>query len=70
MKRVPKIPVSGPEDRFIKGQAGQFPCNEATERVMIPFNSRLPEPLHLKLRYIAENTPLSMHAFVCRLSCS
>jgi len=67
MKRVPKIPISGPEDRFIKGQTGQFPWNEANERVVIPFNLRLPEPLHLKLRYIAENTPLSMHAFVMQV---
>jgi len=67
MKRVPKIPMSEIEDRFIKGQTGQFPWNEAKERVVIPFNLRLPEPVQLKLRYMAENTPLSMHAFVMQV---
>jgi hypothetical protein len=62
MKRTPKVDPSA-EDRFLKGQTGQFPWYAANERVVIPFNLRLPEPLHLKLKFIAENTPKSMHAF-------
>jgi hypothetical protein len=33
------------------------------EDVVKTFNLRLPEPYHLKLAYIAEHTPQSMHNF-------
>lgn len=33
------------------------------EDVVKTFNIRLPEPYHLKLAYIAEHTPQSMHSF-------
>ena len=33
------------------------------EDVVKTFNIRLPEPYHLKLAYIAEHTPQSMHNF-------
>ena len=51
------------EDRFIQGNSN-FPWAEANERVIKSFNLRLPEPLHMKLQYIADNTPHSIHSFI------
>ncbi|MFO7713999.1 hypothetical protein, partial [Desulfosarcina sp.] len=51
------------EDNFIQGTSN-FPWAEANERVIKSFNLRLPEPLHMKLQYIADNTPHSIHGFI------
>ena len=43
----------------------EFPWNAPSVRkdMVKTFNIRLPEPYHLKLTYIAEHTPYSMHNF-------
>ena len=56
--------ISGAEDRTAK-KAAAYPWEEpgVREDVTKVYNLRLPEPYLLKLKYIAENTPDSMHKF-------
>ncbi|WP_419662740.1 hypothetical protein Dvar_32140 [Desulfosarcina variabilis str. Montpellier] len=63
--KKPPIPKKHnlPEDGFIQGKSN-LPWADANERVVKSFNLRLPEPVHLKLQYIAENTPYSIHGFI------
>ena len=65
MKRVP---VSKPteKDQFIKGQKSgkNYPWSDADDRIIKPFNLRLPESLHQKLEFIKDNTPYSIHSFI------
>ena len=67
MKRVPERKSPGGnkvnEKRFLEGKGG-YPWDEGDERIIKSFNLRLPEPLHMKLQFIAENTPHSIHSFV------
>jgi len=63
MKRIPqKDPLA--EDRFIKGEGSNFPWNGADDRIIKNFNLRLPESWHMKLQFISENTPHSIHSFI------
>ena len=61
--------ISGAEDRTAKSasvkKAAAYPWEEpgVREDVTKVYNLRLPEPYLLKLKYIAENTPDSMHKF-------
>jgi len=61
--------ISGAEDRTAKSapvkKAATYPWEEpgVREDVTKVYNLRLPEPYLLKLKYIAENTPDSMHKF-------
>jgi hypothetical protein len=61
--------ISGAEDRTPKNvnveKAAAYPWKEpgVREDVTKVYNLRLPEPYLLKLKYIAENTPDSMHKF-------
>lgn len=68
MKRVPSVKSPDvskvKEKRFIEGKGGRHPWDEGDERVIKAFNLRLPEPLHMKLQFIAEHTPHSIHGFV------
>jgi predicted HicB family RNase H-like nuclease len=68
MKRVPPVKSSdiskANEKRFIEGKGNKHPWDEGDERVIKAFNLRLPEPLHMKLQFIAEHTPNSIHSFI------
>ena len=66
MKRVPQIDVNvrTAEKKFLEGKESGFPWSDANERVIKTFNLRLPEPLHMKLQFITEHTPYSMHSFI------
>ena len=67
MKRVPKIDMSSgnrAEKKFIEGKGQGLPWGDADERIKKAFNLRLAEPLHMKLQFIAEHTPHSIHSFV------
>ena len=44
--------------------AGSYPWEEGRADVIKTYMLRLPEPYHLKLRYIAEHTPYSMQRFL------
>jgi hypothetical protein len=61
--------ISGAEDRTAKNapvkKAAAYPWEKpgVREDVTKVYNLRLPEPYLLKLKYIAENTPDSMHRF-------
>ena len=61
--------ISGAEDRTAKiapvKKPATYPWEEpdVREDVTKVYNLRLPEPYLLKLKYIAENTPNSMHKF-------
>jgi hypothetical protein len=61
--------ISGAEDKTAKSaaveKAESYPWEEpgVREDVTKVYNLRLPEPYLLKLKYIAENTPDSMHKF-------
>jgi predicted HicB family RNase H-like nuclease len=64
MKKIPTSKKgSQSEERFIQGKSN-FPWADANERVIKSFNLRLPEPMHMKLQFIAENTPHSIHSFI------
>lgn len=54
-----------PEERLsaAKGQAFPWDVPGVREDVLKLYNLRLPEPYFLKLKYIAEHTPESMHKF-------
>ncbi|MDD5319513.1 MAG: hypothetical protein PHD43_02640 [Methylococcales bacterium] len=61
--------ISGAEDKTAKStiveKMASYPWEEpgVREDVTKVYNLRLPEPYLLKLKYIAENTPDSMHKF-------
>ena len=61
--------ISGAEDKTVKSapvkNAGAYPWEEPGVRndVLKVYNLRLPEAYLLKLKYIADNTPGSMHKF-------
>jgi hypothetical protein len=61
--------ISGAEDKTAKSaiveKAESYSWEESgvREDVAKVYNLRLPEPYLLKLKYIAENTPDSMHKF-------
>jgi hypothetical protein len=61
--------ISGARDRTapntLTGSSPAYPWEEPGVRddVTKVYNLRLPEPYLLKLKYIAENTPNSMHKF-------
>jgi len=63
MKKIPKKDVSA-EDRFIKGEGGNFPWSDADDRIIKNFNLRLPLSWHVKLQFISENSPGSIHSFI------
>ncbi len=64
MKKTPSLKKgSSSEERFIQGKSN-MPWELADERVIKSFNLRLTEPTHMKLQYIAENTPHSIHSFI------
>jgi hypothetical protein len=54
-----------PEEILSSTKASPFPWNQPGVRddVLKVYNLRLPEPYLLKLKYIAERTPDSMHQF-------
>lgn len=54
-----------PEERLSSANASPFPWNQPGVRddVLKVYNLRLPEPYLLKLKYISERTPDSMHQF-------
>ncbi len=58
----PKRKSKKPEPAVVPDE---FPWNapNVREDMVKTFNIRLPEPYHLKLAYIAEKTPHSMHNF-------
>lgn len=60
----PKKTAPGPANQAAGPWAGQgAPWKDANPRVKVPFTARLPEPLHARLRWLAENTAgTSMHA--------
>jgi len=64
MKRVPAVKKELTKDQFIKGGKGGFPWDDANDRVIKAFNLRLPESAHMKLKFIAEKTPHSIHGFI------
>jgi predicted HicB family RNase H-like nuclease len=64
MKRVPVVKAGKDEKRFLEGRGKGFAWDEGDERIIKAFNLRLPEPLHMKLQFIAEHTPHSIHSFV------
>ena len=61
--------ITGAEDRTAPStlveKAASYPWEEpgVREDVIKVYNLRLPEPYLLKLKYISENTPDSMHKF-------
>lgn len=61
--------ISGAEDKMVKSAFVEktvfYPWETpgVREDVTKVYNLRLPEPYLLKLKYIAENTPDSMHKF-------
>ena len=61
--------ISGAEDKTAKStrveKTASYPWEEPSVRedVTKVYNLRLPEPYLLKLKYISENTPDSMHKF-------
>ena len=64
MKRVPVTKKDAADD-FVKGSIAKgTPWNQADDRIIKAFNLRLTETIHLKLKFIAENTPYSIHSFV------
>jgi hypothetical protein len=45
--------------------AGKYPWHTANVRIKIGYQLRLPEPTHVKLKYIVEREPnLSMHSLI------
>lgn len=66
MKKQPDL--KNLEARFIDGEriserCARRPWDDVDDRVKRIFNLRLPETLYLKLKFISENTPKSMHGF-------
>ena len=65
--------ITGAEDRTAQDtlveKAAAYPWEEpgVREDVIKVYNLRLPEPYLLKLKYIAENTPDSMHKFCLKV---
>jgi hypothetical protein len=53
----PTVPLPSPP-------AGPYPWEAGRPDVIKTYMLRLPEPYHLKLRYIAEQTPYSMQRFL------
>ena len=53
-----------PEAPLAPSPAGPYPWEAGRPDVIKPYILRLPEPYHLKLRYIAEHTPSSMQRFL------
>lgn len=53
------------ESNLIPNSEGDYPWNDEKVRADVTrtFNVRLSEPDYLKLKYIADNTPESMHTF-------
>ncbi len=42
----------------------KYPWDDANPEVIKTFNLRLPQPLKMKLQYIIERSPKSMHKFI------
>ncbi len=72
MKKTPNLDdfISGAEEKTapkktLHKRNSVYPWEDSNVRedVIKPYNLRLPEPYLLKLRYIAEHTPDSMHKF-------
>jgi hypothetical protein len=65
--------ISGTEDKTAKSaiveKTASYPWEGpgVREDVIKVYNLRLPEPYSLKLKYIAENTPDSMHKFCLKV---
>ena len=67
MKRAP-VTKKDAAEKFIKGEANSnYPWADADDRVIKAFNLRLTESSHLKLKFIAEHTPHSIHSFIMQV---
>jgi len=60
---VEKILVAKPENEQHEDELTLLPWEEAREDVTKVFNLRIPEPVFLKLKHIAENSKYSMQSF-------
>lgn len=72
MKKTPKgkgAKIDQTIEKFITGatavsKQGGYPWEGVDDRIPHTFNLRLTESEYLKLKYIAENTPYSIHSFI------
>lgn len=60
-QHVPQVPQIPPAEEVVEEEALPWEDPRVREDVLKPFNLRPPEPLWLKLKWLSERGPRSMH---------
>lgn len=56
--------IEGAESQPTETQKKKMPWDDANPEVIKTFNLRIPQPLRMKLDYIIERSPKSVHKFI------